>query len=288
MPYDKVLQENIEFSTLEQNVVTREEFQRLKNIKQNGFSYILYPDARNNRFDHSVGTMYWATHLFGSVKRRDASLDDDDLKALRLAALIHDAGHGPFSHAMEILLDRNPELLNVEPWSVFREKYGRRNPHELAALNFLDSALKELLPRKIWRGVGDILRGKSNLSILLSGDLDADRLDYLTRDSHYSGLPFGFNVRPVFNQLIERDLQIKKSDSGYFLLIDSESVPAFEQIMLARYSHYYYIAYQPKILLANLTFVSELENSLTKKIRKSKKTSTLVQGMGSYPAMLTQ
>jgi len=271
MPYDRVLQENIEYSKLEQEVVALEEFQRLKNIKQNGFSYVLYPDARNNRFDHSVGTMYWATHLFNSVSRRDSSLDDDDLQALRLAALVHDAGHGPFSHAMEILLDRNPELLDVEPWSVFRKEYGNRSPHELVTLNFLDSTLKEILPSKNWTEVGDILRRKSGLSILISGDLDADRLDYLTRDSHYSGLPFGFNVKPVFNQLIQQDLQIKKRDSGYFLLIDSESVPAFEQLMLARYSHYYYIAYRPRILLANLIFVSELEKSLRKKIGNSKK-----------------
>jgi len=271
MPYDRVLQENIEFSKLEQKVVALEEIQRLKKIKQNGFSYILYPDARNNRFDHSVGTMYWASHLFNSVSRRDNSLDADDLQALRLAALVHDAGHGPFSHAIEILFDRNPELLDVEPWSVFRKEYGNRNPHELVTLDFLDSTLKEILPSKTWRKVGDILRKESSLSILISGDLDADRLDYLTRDSHYSGLPFGFNVKPVFNQLIQQDLQINKRDSGYFLLIDHKGVPAFEQLMLARYSHYYYIAYRPEILLANLFFVSELEKSLWEKIGNSKK-----------------
>lgn len=269
MLYDKVLQENIEFSELEERIVNLEEFQRLKFIKQNGFSYILYPTATNNRFDHSIGTMYWATQLYKSIVDRESSLESDDLQALRLAALVHDIGHGPFSHALEMLFDRNPELKSHEPWSGFIKNYGDRKPHELLTLKFIDSKVFEkLIPSKIRPRVSKILKKQSPLTLLISGDLDADRLDYLTRDSRHSGLPFGFNVKPIFNQLIQQNLQIKKLDSNYFLLIDSKGIPAFEQLLVARYAHYYYIAYERRILSVDLVFVSELEKSLWEQIKK--------------------
>jgi len=272
MPYDKVLQENIEFSELEERIVNLEEFQRLKFIKQNGFSYILYPTATNNRFDHSIGTMYWATQLYKSIIDRESSLESGDLQALRLSALVHDIGHGPFSHALDMFFDRSPELKNHEPWSGLIKKYGDRKPHELLTLKFIDSEIfKKLIPRKIRLRVSKILKRQSPLTPLISGDLDADRLDYLTRDSHHSGLPFGLNVKPIFNQLIQQNLQIKKLDSNYFLLIDSKGIPAFEQLLMARYAHYNYIAYEPRILFADLVFISELEKSLWKQCKEKDK-----------------
>jgi len=270
MPYDKVIKENIELSELEQGIVNLKEFQRLKFIKQNGFSYLLYPNATHNRFDHSIGTVYWATRLYESIRSKDASLENDDLQALRLAALIHDIGHGPFSHASEMLFDRNPKLWDLKPWSTLRKKFGDRRPHELLTLNFVDSELfKKLVPKRIRQKVRKILKKQSPISVLISGDLDADRLDYLTRDSHYSRLPFGFNVKPIFDQLIQQNLRITKRNSEYFLLIDSKGISAFEQLLMARYAHYHYIAYEPRILSANLVFVSELENSLWQQIKEA-------------------
>lgn len=270
MPYDKVLKENIELSELEEEIVNLKEFQRLKSIKQNGFSYLLYPNATHNRFDHSIGTVYWATRLFESIRKEDGSLDNDDLQALRLAALVHDIGHGPFSHASEMLLDRNPELWDFRPWNRLRKKFGDRRPHELLTLKFADSKVfEELVPSKIRRKVSKILRKQSPLSVLISGDLDADRLDYLTRDSYYSKLPFGFNVKPIFDQLIQQNLRIVKRNSEYFLLIDSKGTSAFEQLLMARYAHYYYIAYKPRVVFSNLVFASELENSLWQQIKEA-------------------
>lgn len=277
MPYDKVLKENIELLELEEEIVNLEKFQRLRYIKQNGFSFLLYPDAIHNRFDHSIGTVYWATRLYESIRSNDDSLGNDDLQALRLAALVHDIGHGPFSHASEMLFDRNPELWDFEPWSRLRKKYGERRPHELLTLNFVDSELfKKLVPRKIGRKVRKILKKQSPISVLISGDLDADRLDYLTRDSYYSKLPFGFNVKPIFDQLIQQNLRIIKRNSEYFLLIDSKGISAFEQLLMARYAHYHYIAYKPRIVLANMVFVSELENSLWQQIKEADKVALAI------------
>ncbi len=278
MPYDKVIQENIELSKLEERIIDLEEFRRLKSIKQNGFSYMRYPDARNNRYDHSIGVVYWADKLYGAIPpRKKTQRGIDDLKALRLAALIHDIGHGPFSHALEMLFDRNPELWYLEPWNLLREEFGRRKPHELLTLSFVKSeASKELIPSNLRGRATKILEKKSPLSLLISGDLDADRLDYLTRDSQYSGLPFGFNVKAIFNGLIRQNLDIVRIDSEWFLQIDSEAVPAFEQLLMARYAHYFYIAYEPTVLLANLVFVSELEKCLWERIEKPKKIALAV------------
>jgi len=272
VPYDKVLQENIEYTELEEEIVNLEEFQRLKFIKQNGFAYVEYTDAINNRYNHSIGTMYWAEELYKSIERRQVRRDDSELQALRLAALIHDIGHGPFSHAIEILFERNPELLNLKPWSKLVQKFGNRKPHELLTLNFVKSKkFKEAVPKEIVKKVTKILTMQSRLSLLISGDLDADRLDYLTRDSQYSGLPFGFNVKAIFNELLQQNLEIITRNSKYFLCINRSGVPAFEQLLMARYAHYYYIAYQPKILLANLVFVSELEKNLWQNIKEKEK-----------------
>ena len=273
MPYDKVLQENIEFSELEEKIVNLEEFEKLKFVKQNGFAYLLYPYARNNRRDHSIGTMYWATHLYKSITNGDGPPENDNLQAIRLAALVHDIGHGPFSHALELLFDRNSELLSHEPWSGLRQKFGNRKPHELLTLRFVYSkTFKKLIPRRIRRNVRQILRKKSPLSLVISGDLDADRLDYLLRDSHHSGLPFGLNIKPIFNEFITQNLQTETLGSAgarkYFLVIDSKGVPAYEQLLMARYAHYYYIAYEPKILQSNLIFVSALEKTLWQSIKK--------------------
>jgi len=269
MPYDKVLQENIEFSELEREIVQLDEFKRLKFVKQNGFSYVSYPYARHSRWDHSIGTMYWATHLYKSIIGRNEPSDDDTLQGIRLAALVHDIGHGPFSHALEMLFDRNPDLLDYEPWKRLSQKFGSRKPHELLTLNFVDSkTFRKLIPCKIRRYVSETLNKKSWLSLLISGDLDADRLDYLTRDSHHSGLPFGLNVKPIFNELIQGNLQTTQIGSKYFLQIDSKGVPAFEQLLMARYAHYCYLVYKPTIQLANLAFISSLEESLWQRIKQ--------------------
>lgn len=268
MPYDKVLQETIQFSDIEENTVKLEDFQRLRFIKQNGFAYLLYPDAINNRFDHSIGTMYWATHLYNSVKDKQDSIDVEELQAIRLSALVHDIGHGPFSHTIETLFDRRPSLFNYQPWNEMRNKFGDKEPHELLTLSFVNSKkFIELIPSRIIKKVNKILTNRSPLSLLISGDLDADRLDYLLRDSYYSGLPFGLNVKPIFNQLMQLNIRIIQRDHGYFLEIDSRAIPAFEQLLMARYAHYFYIAYEPRILTANLIFLKELERSLWKNIK---------------------
>jgi HD superfamily phosphohydrolase len=100
------------------------------------------------------------------------------------------------------------------------------------------------------------------------------------RDSHHSGLPFGLNVKPIFSEFMQQNLQTETLGSAgarkYFLVIDSKGVPAYEQLLMARYAHYCYIAYEPSILQSNLTFVSALEKGLWESIKKEEEIASAI------------
>ena len=145
--------------------------QRLRYIRQLGFSYLVYPGANHTRFEHSLGTLYLA-----NVMARQLSLSEDEQKLVVTAALIHDIGHGPFSHA-------------IEP--VMEEVCGRT--HHDASWLLGERDLSECME---CHGIGvretsAILSGNHPLSGIIHGELDVDRMDYLLRDAHYTGAPYG-------------------------------------------------------------------------------------------------
>jgi uncharacterized protein len=145
--------------------------QRLRYIRQLGFSYLVYPGANHTRFEHSLGTLYLA-----NVMARQLNLSEDEQKLVTVAALIHDIGHGPFSHA-------------IEP--VMEELCGRT--HHDASWLIAERDLSECMER---HGISPseisaILSGGHPLSGIIHGELDVDRMDYLLRDAHYTGAPYG-------------------------------------------------------------------------------------------------
>lgn len=145
--------------------------QRLRYVRQLGFSYLVYPGSNHTRFEHSLGTMY-----LSDIMARQLMLTDEERELVTTAALIHDIGHGPFSHA-------------VEP--VMEEICGRT--HHDAAWLLEDHVLLEILEKNgiDTRETRAILQGGHRLSEILHGDLDVDRMDYLLRDAHYTGVPYG-------------------------------------------------------------------------------------------------
>jgi len=268
--WDHVIGENIYFSDVESKVINLPAFQRMKSIKQTGFVYVEFPGAVHTRYDHSLGTTYWADSMYKAI-RKDPS--DDQLKALRLAALLHDIGHGPFSHALDMLLHRNPK------WAPFINDYevagarviakgkSRLKSHEQLTLEFIaaDSSLREIVDEQILADVFTILSHQHRLSNIISGDLDADRIDYLVRDSYYSGFPFGRDIAHLFKQLIQNNLkyETKEGDTSEELLtIEEDGVTALETFLIARFHSYMHIYYSPKTRAANLGFVKALEDML--------------------------
>jgi HD superfamily phosphohydrolase len=181
--------------------------QRLRHVKQLGFSCLVYPGANHTRFEHSLGTMHLATIL-----ARHLLLDTADVRLIAAAGLLHDIGHGPFSHTSEAFL------------SEFAGHDHHRVDHLLAE-PALASALAgaDLDPAAI----AALIRGEHPLADLIHGDLDADRMDYLQRDAHYTGAPYG-------TVDAERLIQSSLLSEGGGLGIDESGIAAAESLLIAR------------------------------------------------------
>jgi uncharacterized protein len=179
--------------------------QRLRYIRQLGFSYLVYPGANHTRFEHSLGTMFLA-----DVACRRFGLSDEERTLVTAAALLHDIGHGPFSHAseplMEAFLKRTHDdigvLVEEQVGSILRE-WGI-DPQELCA----------------------VVKGTHPLSTIIHGDLDVDRMDYLLRDAYYTGAPYGtVDAQRLIRHLI-------RTPEG--TVLDENGVNAAESLLIAR------------------------------------------------------
>jgi hypothetical protein len=179
--------------------------QRLRYIKQLGFSYLVYPGANHTRFEHSLGTMFLA-----DVASRRFGLSDDERTLVVAAALLHDIGHGPFSHASEPLMEEFLHRTHDDIDLVVEEKVG-----DLLCALGIDPA--ELC---------SVVRGRHALSGIIHGDLDVDRMDYLLRDAYYTGAPYGsVDAQRLIRHLI-------RTDTG--TVLDENGVNAAESLLIAR------------------------------------------------------
>lgn len=192
----------IELDEWERDIVNHPVFQRLRRIRQLGLTDMVYPGATHSRFEHSLGVMHVATKMFDAiVSRRYEFLKDrwgynkDDFRLARrvvkLAALLHDVGHAPLSHTGEDLMPKDED---GEPYT-----------HEDYSGSFITNLMRDVIdahPTNQSYGiksqhVADFLAGKASVgrqffwTNLISGQLDADRADYLLRDSHHIGVAYG-------------------------------------------------------------------------------------------------
>ena len=147
-------------------------FQRLRRIKQLGMSSMVYPGATHTRFHHALGALHLCDRLVRNLILKGTKISDEEHEAVLIACLLHDIGHGPFSHALEgILIDEHHEDLTIKIMNLLNEQY--------------DGKLKLAL---------EIFTDKYNrpfLSQIISSQLDVDRMDYLNRDSFYTGVAEG-------------------------------------------------------------------------------------------------
>lgn len=196
---------NIYLDQFEIRLADTPQIQRLRRIKQLGFTNLVYPGANHSRFEHSMGTMHTASKIADSV-----GLKEYEKKMLRICALLHDAGHGPFSHVSEGALDTTHEYLTTK---VIEET----GIHDILS--------EEFDPQEII----DIINGKGRFGQIMSGDLDADRMDYLVRDSYYTGVAYGtIDIERLIHSMILEDN----------LIIDSKGIHAAESALIARYQMY--------------------------------------------------
>jgi|GEM_PF-421184 len=217
----------IEYNDLEERVINCAVMQRLRYIHQLAMAYLVYPGAVHTRFDHSLGVMHVAGKMadalgFGGKQRQN----------VRVAALLHDVGHGPFSHVSEI------------PLAALSEEYARRKRIETEKLH--ECITVDIIKHD--RELEDVLGSRRDEIIplidtvshpqrtaerdIISGPLDADKLDYLLRDSYFCGVKYGvYDLDRVINGLV----RIPGIRGESYVGIKEESVWALEQHLMARY-----------------------------------------------------
>lgn len=209
-------------SELEQEVIDAPAFQRLRLIRQLAMASLVYPGAVHTRFDHSIGAMHVAGRIAKSVE-----LDDEQVKLVRLAALLHDIGHGPFSHVSEPVL---------EAFAKKRDPSGKKQIHEelTGLIISKDKAISRLLSDRDRERIIGILSGTFGDSVMkdiVSGPLDADKQDYLLRDSYFCGVKYGLFDQDRLSECLRKH---EDSDDKY-LAITQDGVHVLEQFVLAKY-----------------------------------------------------
>ena len=212
----------IYFSPEELEIINSPIFQRTRNIRQLSLGHYVYHGAEHSRFGHMIGASHIAGWAFDSLERNTKELgksfkaDNTDRATLRMAALLHDIGHTPFSHALESILGSE------------HEKYSQK----LISVCFEDALKKANVDvKKVNELIGGIpYSGKPYLSKIISGQLDVDRLDYLLRDSYYCGVSYGkYDLGRIIDQLAIVDNKFVVLHGGY---------EAVEQLIFARYQMY--------------------------------------------------
>jgi uncharacterized protein len=175
-------------------------FQRLRRLKQLALASLVYPGATHSRFEHSIG----ALHLAGKIAVA-LDIEPSEARLLRLAALLHDVGHGPFSHVAEPILQRHA-VKGTLGTGVSESKV-----HELISWQIIstDKELARLISDQHREQIVGLLKGTwghSYLQEIVSGPVDADKQDYLLRDSLFSGVKYGiYDQERLSNTLLVHD-----------------------------------------------------------------------------------
>ncbi len=228
LPEVKVMRDPIhEYIHVEKQVIWEcidsPEFQRLRRIHQLGPAMYVYHSAEHSRFSHSLG-VYEITRRMIKEVIHEENLDEFDQVSLMCAALLHDIGHGPYSHSFEALSHINHEQFTL-------------------ALIKSDSVLHDILANthpELPQAIIDILQHNHRIGLLsqiISGQLDADRMDYLLRDAYFSGTSYGkFDLERMLRTMRVVDDR---------LVVKASGVHTIEDYIIARYHMYWQVYYHP-------------------------------------------
>ncbi len=207
-------------------------FQRLRRIKQLGLSCMVYPGANHTRFEHALGAVHLMRSAIGILKLKGQEISEDEADAVTVAILLHDIGHGPFSHVLENTLvcgvpHERISLLLMEELN--RQFDGRL---ELAIQIFTDQYPRHFLHQ------------------LVSSQLDMDRLDYLSRDSFFSGVSEGV----ISAERIIKMLNIKNDE----LVVEYKGIYSVENFLIARRLMYWQVYLHKTVLSAEYLLINVL------------------------------
>ena len=213
-------------------------FQRLRRIRQLAGAHLVYPGAQHSRFEHSLGTMHIASQAATMLKEKKY-LDSDDVANLRLAALLHDIGHGPFSHLFEEVLQKKKRISH--------EQMGEKL--------ILKSEIGDLITKAGFdKGfVSKLASGNSKyqfMNEIISGGLSADMMDYLLRDGYFTGAEHAkVDFMRIINSL---DVHNKK------LSLDRSALYSFESIMISRYQMFKAVYFHKTVRAAEVMLLESM------------------------------
>jgi HD superfamily phosphohydrolase len=230
-------------------------FQRLRRIKQLGMTHLVYPGALHTRFHHAIGAMHLMSQAIAVIRRKGHEITEEEERAVMVAILLHDIGHGPFSHALEYDIVKNVS-------------------HEQISYYFIQ-ALKRDFPENS----DDLERAlmifankyhKTFLYQLVSSQLDMDRLDYLTRDSFFTGVSEGI----VGTERIIEMLNVHNDQ----LVIDEKGIYSIEKFLVARRVMYWQVYLHKTVVSGEFMLINIL--------RRAKKLIREGQDLFGSPALL--
>ena len=215
---------NIRVDQLTLELVDTEVFQRLRYVRQLGWTYLVYPGATHSRFEHALGTHHLSRRTLALLCESEdsVSISEGDQAIVRSAALLHDVGHYPFSHALE------------EIGALHHEDVARPLITEGRVASLLSARLGADAPDRIFA----LIRGRSDspLQGLISGSLDLDKIEYLKRDAFMCGVPYGeIDVDRLTNSLV----LVEDPESGRQTLgVQEKALSALESLLFAKYQMY--------------------------------------------------
>ncbi len=200
--------------------------QRLRRIRQLGLGYLVFPAAEHSRFSHALGAMELAQRVLKNLKEKDTTISDAEMQGTMIATLLHDVGHGPLSHTLEHTLidDFNHELMSIKIMKHLNQEFN--GELETAIKIFTDEHSKKFLHQ------------------LISSQLDMDRLDYLKRDSFFTGVSEG----AVGINRILKTMRVLKGN----IVIEKKGIYAVENYILSRRLMYMQVYLHKTVLSADI------------------------------------
>lgn len=210
-------------------------FQRLRNIKQLGLTYLVYPGATHSRLQHALGAMHLLDMAIDTLRSKGHEITNEEAEAACAAILLHDIGHGPFSHALEysIVNGVNHEMLS----RCFMQRINNELNNRLAlAISIFD----DKYPKRF-------------LHQLISGQLDMDRMDYIKRDSFFSGVTEG----AIGSDRIIKMLQVVDDN----LVVEAKGIYSIEKFLIARRLMYWQVYLHKTVVAAEQTLIKMLKRA---------------------------